>query len=101
MGDETYNGWTNYETWRINLEILSDFSSGQDDRRFCEMDRGDQATELEEYVDEILTGFDSSAQSIALDYARSFVREVNFYEIAKHVDAEIDEMYPADEQVDA
>jgi len=34
MSDTTYNGWTNYATWRINLEVfdgleLEDFG-GQD-----------------------------------------------------------------------
>ena len=24
MKQETYNGWTNYATWRINLEIVED-----------------------------------------------------------------------------
>ena len=22
MTDNTYNGWSNYETWRVNLEIF-------------------------------------------------------------------------------
>ena len=24
MNNKNYNGWTNYATWRVNLEILSD-----------------------------------------------------------------------------
>ena len=24
MSDKTYNGWSNYATWRINLEIFDD-----------------------------------------------------------------------------
>ena len=25
--DNTYNGWTNFETWKINLEVLDDYPS--------------------------------------------------------------------------
>ena len=28
-----YNGWTNYETWRVNLEIFDGF-----DREICGLD---------------------------------------------------------------
>ena len=35
MRSDTYNGWTNYATWRVNLEILGDLDLGaaQDERR--------------------------------------------------------------------
>lgn len=25
MGDVTYNGWTNYPTWRVNLEMFDGY----------------------------------------------------------------------------
>ena len=30
MSDNTYEGWTNYATWRINLELLSDYDFAED-----------------------------------------------------------------------
>ena len=26
MTDNTYNGWTNYETWRVKLEMIDNFA---------------------------------------------------------------------------
>lgn len=82
----TYNGWTNYETWRVNLEVTSDYLdtlARDDDVTFS--DTGELADHLEEYVDEVLTGFGEVKEGLALDYARAFVREVNWYEIAEGV----------------
>lgn len=83
------NGWTNYATWRINLEILSDTDWNE------EMAEGigqfeslsDFADYLEDRVDEAITGFGEQKEehNLALDYARAFASEVNYYEIAKHI----------------
>jgi len=68
----TYNGWTNYETWRINLEIFSD----------CYEDfYGYTTDDLKEYTEDAYTG-DSDAGN-GLIYA--FISNVNFYEILEHV----------------
>ena len=37
MQDNTYNGWTNYATWRVNLEIFDGMSA--DDMGWRGMDR--------------------------------------------------------------
>lgn len=85
----TYNGWTNYATWRINLEIfdgkepgdLGCFTKGK------EPELSDVAEYLSEHVDEILCGYDKGGpcgDSLTLDYARAFVSQVNWHEIAEH-----------------
>lgn len=28
MKDDKYNGWTNYATWRVQLELISDYVNG-------------------------------------------------------------------------
>jgi hypothetical protein len=74
MTDTTYNGWTNYETWRVNLEMFdADFSSDND------MDAYDLGQSLRDMALETVGG---QASGIALDYAEAFLAQVNWYEIA-------------------
>ncbi len=82
--DNKYNGWTNYETWRVNLEICDDYmqSLAQDGMTFTDVNT--LAEYLKDYVDEVLTNFGQVEDGIALDYARSFVSDVDWYEIAEH-----------------
>ena len=73
--DRKYNGWTNYETWRVNLEIF-DGISGEDfddiDHEWCK-----------EYAEEIIS-YDQD-ESITLGFALSFLDPVNWIEIADAV----------------
>lgn len=77
MTKETYNGWKNYATWRVNLELIdgNDFASDND------LDRFDLGDVLREFV---LEALEEHASGFALDYARAFVDDVNWYEIARH-----------------
>jgi hypothetical protein len=101
MSDDKYNGWANYATWRIQLEIIDDYVSSQDDREMCDTDVGDLAEMLKEYVDEVLTGFGEHENlGLVLDYARSFVSDVDWYELARSAQETVDEMYPKDEDED-
>jgi hypothetical protein len=79
----TYNGWTNYATWRVNLEI---FDGGNWDRY--------SAQDLKEYVQDYL---EQTSSGLALDYALAFISDVNWYEIAKHLQAEPNEETDEDE----
>jgi hypothetical protein len=82
MTDTKYNGWTNYATWRINLEIVDDYvSSVLGEMTFSDV--GGLADHLKDYVDEVLTGFGQNEEGLAVDYARAFVSDVNWYEIAE------------------
>ena len=80
-----YNGWTNYATWRVNLEIfdnmeLGDFY-GYADARPSEIDVYELSDTFKEYADEALTIDGESG--LAVDYARAFISEVNWQEIAR------------------
>ena len=77
-----YNGWTNYATWRINLEIIGNM----------EFDEQVSADYLKDLVEEaIFVNFDTcDTPRLIEDYARAFVSQVNFYEIAKSINEEID-----------
>ena len=74
---EKCNGWTNYATWRINLEILSD----------VEFDEQVSADYLEDLVEELV--FIDVKDCLAADYARAFIAQVNFYEIAESINIEL------------
>lgn len=90
MTDKTYNGWTNYATWRINLEVFdgmeaSDFDGADD----AEVDIYDFSKQLQNYAEEaIFSGArydERRPANLMEDYARAFLSDVNWYEIAKHM----------------
>jgi len=75
MTDNTYNGWTNYATWRVNLEMF-DYDGASDN----DLDAYDLGQSLRESA---LAWMDEQASGMALDYALAFLDEVNWYEIAE------------------
>jgi len=80
MQEKKYNGWTNYATWRINIEIWD----GYDWENKTFEDVSDLTKRLEEQTDEVLTDYGENETGLALDYARAFVSDVNWHEIAQH-----------------
>lgn len=66
----SYNGWTNYETWRINLEFFDCWENGRL-----------TAESAEEIVTEYLES--ECSEGIVLDYALAFIARVNWHEIAE------------------
>jgi hypothetical protein len=78
--NKEYNGWTNYATWRVNLEILGDI----------EFEETVTADDLEEIVEDCVFNNTVEKDCLAADYARAFISEVNFYEIAESINSEID-----------
>ena len=79
--NEKYNGWTNYATWRVNLEILGDI----------EFDEHVSADYLKEIVEDVVfSQYElGNGSHLVEDYARAFVSEVNFYEIAQSINEEL------------
>jgi hypothetical protein len=80
----TYNGWTNYATWRINLEIFDGLEC--DDigvfSRYSTPDISDVVEWLQQYAEDVV--FMDCPNSLAVSYARAFMDGVNYYEIAQH-----------------
>jgi hypothetical protein len=94
MTDKTYNGWSNYATWRINLEIFDDLDisefHGIEDKVDPELICLHTFSEaLKDYAEEcIFSGHNANAPqycNLIEDYARAFLSDVNWYEIAKHM----------------
>lgn len=97
--DATCNGWANYATWRVNLEILDDYITGTvyDDAEtreaWLDLPTRSLGDLLEEYADDVVTGwgelsddFDSTG-ALAVAYARAFLADADWFEIAEHAQA--------------
>ena len=82
MSDKTYNGWTNYETWRVNLECVDGFDP---DEMGFSGDVYDLSVYLKQYVEECLFAYSDIKPSLVEDYARAFLQNVNWREIAAKV----------------
>lgn len=89
MSDTKYNGWTNYPTWRVNLEWFDNFDLCVDFGHYTKEDLDsltayDLKDDLQELV-EMQLECDAPTDSNAYAYAMAFLQEVNWYEIATHV----------------
>ncbi len=81
--NKEHNGWTNYATWRVNLEIIDGI----------EIDTITCAEYIKEYVEDVVFsqyGMGSGSHLVE-DYARAFIQQVNFYEIAQSINEELNE----------
>ena len=74
MSDKTYNGWTNYATWRVNLEMFD----GSENYWTAES--------AKDFVIEIIE--DTTREGVGRDYALAFIDDVNWHEIAEHYQEE-------------
>ena len=90
MTDKTYNGWTNYATWRVNLEWFDDFDLcaamgyyTQED--IDALDPYEVKNDLQELVECQLECEVQGTDTKVLAYALSFIGDVNWYEIAREV----------------
>lgn len=93
MKDERYNGWTNYATWRVNLEII-DGDYDYWNEHLEEME-GEDAEDIlytmtqlvEEHVQQIMDANDpgDDMSNLIRSYANAFLADVSYYEIAKHL----------------
>lgn len=84
MTDKTYNGWTNYETWRVNLEIFD--SLDPRDLMVDLKDPYDLGQYFKEYVEDMY--FADAPSGRVTDWASAFVSHVDWYAIARHKIAE-------------
>ena len=81
---EKYNGWTNYATWRINLEIIDGI----------EIEVETCAEDIKEIVEDVVFSqyeLGTPGAGLIEDYARAFISQVNFYKIAESINEELNE----------
>ena len=79
MDNLKHNGWTNYATWRVNLEMFDGWDS-ESDKVTPEL--------LKEWAEEGIYAEVERDNSIAASYALAFMSDVNWHEIAKHLNNE-------------
>jgi len=79
MTNTTYNGWTNYATWRIALEWFDGFNPCEHEINVYQLSK-----QLENYVEESLS-CTNGVNNMAWEYAMAFISDVNWYEIAEHL----------------
>jgi len=73
MKDQKYNGWTNYATWRVSLEMFDEKPEEWEEVT---------ADDCKDYAAELVS---DGADGFALDYALAFLEGVNWQEIAEHL----------------
>ena len=72
-----YNGWTNYETWLVNLEMgLTD-----DSHAFEARNLDDLIVELKEYAENAI----ESDNTLATNFANVILSQVDWKDIAESV----------------
>jgi hypothetical protein len=77
---EQYNGWTNYATWRVQLEIFDGLELGE--WNIEELNARDLADWMREHAETHVV--ETSKHGIARDYAMAFLSYVNWNELAEH-----------------
>ena len=83
--DSTYNGWSNWETWNIGLWMSTDEQTYHEINQLIKgsKDVYDLSKKLEEWAYSSLDD-EYMNPSFIMDFVRGAIREVNFFEIAKH-----------------
>ena len=79
MKNTEYNGWTNYATWRVNLEVFDGW-----DRENGEID----AECAKEFAEELVLP-DVEENTLAYGYTSAFLSEVNWHEISEAVNTSL------------
>lgn len=97
MENKTYNGWTNYATWRVNLELLDGYETSIESNLEEYLHLVENGTiskenkidliynlsqELKSVVEGIMDSYDTD--SIVRSYADAFLSDVDYYDIAEN-----------------
>lgn len=67
-----YNGWSSYETWRVNLEVFDGY----------ETDDPMTGDACKDYVEELVSESLRDENSLVSGWLNGFLSEVNWQEIA-------------------
>ena len=79
IDNKKYNGWTNYATWRVQLEIIDGYD-------WYEHEHVD-ADYIKELVEDAVFGDGPEINKDLLknSYANAFLSDVNYYQIAQNI----------------
>lgn len=80
----SYNGYTNYATWRICLEWIDG-----NEESFSEMIKGkgvgDSIEIVRDHIDEML-GYEAEEHTSVFSYAQAFLNQVDWFEVVEQID---------------
>ena len=97
--EKTYNGWTNYATWRVNLEIFDGMSprdiTGRSLPAVSELKDA-----LKEHAEGLIYEMGGGDGNLAVDYAMAFLSDVDWWSIANHMLADYADETDDDETYD-
>lgn len=97
--NSTYNGWTNYATWRINLELIQDDETWterayqirqENDGEISPSEFGDEIQEATEELLSDMACVKYGESNLVLDYAMAFLGEVDWTQTARHIIADLE-----------
>lgn len=78
----TCNGWTNYATWRVNLEMVD----GVEPTLWCDTGAYTEECHLADCIKSLCEDhIHETSDGLARDYALAFLETVNWEEIARNV----------------
>lgn len=87
--EKSYNGWTNYATWRVNLELLDGIAA--EDFGITSENKDNAHKIIKEWVESLI---DEYPDGFVKDYCMAFLNNVDWYDIASHY---VDDMPSGDE----
>lgn len=76
----TCNGWTNYATWRVNLEVFDGLNPHDMEWPTSLIPL---TSILRDYAEEFI--LDTTGEGIGRDYALAFISDVDWQQIADHM----------------
>lgn len=84
MTDNTYNGWTNRETWMVNLHWGDYWASRVEDGE--EIDGDTMRGDVGEFIDEALHSMPEGQRLFISDWIS--LSDVNWFELERHYQIE-------------
>jgi hypothetical protein len=88
MKNDTYNGWTNYATWRVQTEFFADMDAHEVRDQISGMDLAAVAYHAKETAEKFIFDtfaevYDNPQAQTVRGWAGAFLFEVNWREIAE------------------
>ena len=82
MENKKYNGWNSYATWLVNVTLISDI-------RWDDYEEPITSDYLEEIVEDIVFNNTVEKDCLAADFARVFLYDVDYQELAEAINSEL------------
>ena len=108
MEHKTYNGWTNYETWAVNLWLDGDeylnemaqnaYNEAEADQYFTKEERAtlDLADSLKDYLEE-LQEETCPVTGLFADLLNAAMSEIDYHDLAESYMSEVEKDEPEEE----